>query len=384
MIKLGGDVSKYQLKIDWGQYASLTDFCYIRSSYCVDSGALTVDQMWNVNWPGSSHRGMKRGAYHFFHPARRGDDQANFFVDTVGPDLGDLPLAIDVEAPATNWPLLWVYNLKDCLRVVEDRVGRKPLIYTGNWYWDRYVGGVFPDTRWAAAYDLWLAEYVDESQIGLPTPWRQSGWTFWQYTSSGDAPKYGCGGSGLDLDQFEGTAAKWQSLIGDDKVMSNKYKFLDAAGQPTGITVDTPGTIVLDNPPPPLTLDVWTEKYYLGTAWAGNVIFQAMSPGPAMDHSWGSGSPNSLVPNDNFSATFDLDHDFAAGTYEVRVRSDDGFEYGVDGVVPPGLSGLIVQSWGSKEYVGTFTVTAGIHHVHIKYTEYAGEAHITVSAPLPK
>lgn len=173
-------------------------------------------------------------------------------------------------------------------------------------------------------------------------------------------------------------AVKWQEV---QPVANTQYEIHDPSGAVIG-SLSIAGSVVPSGAPTP-PADLWTESYYLGTAWAGAVVYKATSPGPALEHNWGAGSPNVAVPVDNFSAIFECDHVFAAGTYQVKVRSDDGFEYSVDGVVPAGLSGLIVQSAGSKEYVGQFTVTAGVHHLKVKYTEFAGDAEIHVSAPTP-
>lgn len=376
----GLDVSKYQGIIDFTRVAAQADFCYIRASYAVASGVLTADQRWWYNWPDAEASGILRGAYHFYYPGALGVTQAKFFLATVGDDRGDMPLAIDVEAPARDWTVAEISNLRACLDTVESITGRIPVIYTGNWYWDPYLRNNL-DTRWAERYPLWLGEYVDISQLGLPTPWRSVGYTVWQYTSSGNAAAYGCQGTGLDLDRFDGIRLEWDAFNGGI-VANNRYKFLGPAGEPYGF-MEVNGSIVPDTPPP-TALDIWSEKYYAGAQWAGNPLYTTTSQGPALDHKWDGGSPNSAVPVDDFSAIFELDHNFEAGTYEVKVRSDDGFEYQVDGKAVVGLSGLIVQSAASKEYVGSFTVTAGVHHVRLIYTEFKGWAEIHASAPAKK
>lgn len=388
MIKHGLDISKYQLVVDMSKLAPRVDFLYIRASYAVASGVLTQDERWGANWPNARNRGMKIGAYHFYHPntVTNGAAQAQFFLRRLGGYYGDLPLAVDVEAPARDWTAAEIEQLRSCLDVLEAQTGRKPVIYTGNWYWDPYLRNSF-DTSWAAAYPLWLAAYVDESQIGLPSPWRNTGWTLWQYTSSGDAAAYGCGGTGLDMDQFEGTIEEWNSLVGVTPVAieMNDYDVYDPDSHTFHGTMSFPGIILPKGSPPPASaLDSWSEKYYNGQAWQGSPIWTSTSSGPALEHNWQSNSPNpGVVPVDNFSVTYDMDHQFTAGTYQVKVRSDDGFEYRVDGKAVPGLSGLIIQSAGSKEYVGSFTVTAGVHHITVIHFEAQGWCEIHVSAPIP-
>lgn len=374
----GPDVSEFQEGIDWRELASRVHFAFIR----LTDGTL-LDTLGTHNW--SASKGLlPRGAYGAFYPQFDPLLQAHTLVAAWGSSPGELAPVLDVESPAPRnslkqpipWGQIWVDNLRACLIELERLAGRTPIVYTGNWFWPNWIGL----TPWSAQYPLWLSEFVPHADLVVPKPW--SSCLFWQY-GQGKGADYGAVSKVIDLNAFNGDEAAWAALITKDgaQPMTNKIRVSDGT-QTIDFNPSITTTIVDVTPPPPgPTLDVWTESYYLGTAWAGAVVFKATSPGPALEHNWGSGSPNPAVPVDNFSAIFECDHVFTAGTYQVKVRSDDGFEYSVDGVVPAGVSGLIVQSAGSKEYVGQFTVTDGSHHLKVRYNEFAGAAEIHVSAP---
>lgn len=160
-----------------------------------------------------------------------------------------------------------------------------------------------------------------------------------------------------------------------------KYTIYNPDGTLHG-DMEFPGTIVPAVAPPPAA-DVWQANYYRGLDPTGTVLFSTTYPGPALELNWQAGSPNPAVPVDGFSAIFVCTHVFNAGTWQWKVRSDDGFELSVDDVVVPGLSGWIQQSAASKEYAGQVTLTAGTHTIKVRYFENGGLAELHISAPTP-
>ena len=62
------------------------------------------------------------------------------------------------------------------------------MIYVSPAFWSKYMG----NTTWFAAngYDqLWIAHWTTAPAPTVPASnWNGSGWTFWQYTSSGTVP----------------------------------------------------------------------------------------------------------------------------------------------------------------------------------------------------
>jgi lysozyme len=64
-------------------------------------------------------------------------------------------------------------NVRSFLVLIEKKIGMKPIIYTSEEYWHRFLS----ESDWGCEYHLWL----DKPGVVLPQqiyPW--SGWTFWQ------------------------------------------------------------------------------------------------------------------------------------------------------------------------------------------------------------
>lgn len=76
----------------------------------------------------------------------------------------------------------------------------------------------------------------------------------------------------------------------------------------------------------------WTAQYFNNTSLAGSPVYTETLPG-GINFNWGAGSPNALVPIDNFSARFTSVQSFYAATYEFVVSSDDGVRVFVDNVL---------------------------------------------------
>jgi LysM repeat protein len=90
----------------------------------------------------------------------------------------------------------------------------------------------------------------------------------------------------------------------------------------------------------------------------------------AIDHDWGSGSPDPAIAADRFSAQWTADVEFAAGTYRFSVTSDDGMRVWLDGE-------LIVDSWTARaEQTDTVTraLAAGTYGITVDYFENTGVA----------
>lgn len=193
----GIDVSKYQPNINWPDVKQAGyAFAFARATY----GSGQVDAYFNSHWQAMKQAGVVRGPYHFFVAADDAAAQANLFVKVVGSlEVGDLPPVIDVEADSGTGGNL-VGGVRTWLDIVEQRLGRVPVIYTAPAFWNEHLNGSF------GRYPLWVAEYG----VSQPKPvngW--GGWTFWQHSESGAVP--GISGS-VDLDYFNGSLADLEAL----------------------------------------------------------------------------------------------------------------------------------------------------------------------------
>ena len=194
----GIDVSKWQASVNWKSVQQAgTAFAFARATY----GTSEVDSYFSDNWQAMKDAGIIRGAYHFFLVADDPTQQAEFFIKTVGSLApGDLPPVIDVESASGTSSNL-AADVQTWLNVVEQGLGRTPIIYTAPSYWNENITGGF------GSYPLWVAEY------GVSSPKPVNGWpnwTFWQYSSTGNVA--GVNGA-VDQDYFNGTSAELSALI---------------------------------------------------------------------------------------------------------------------------------------------------------------------------
>jgi len=196
----GIDASHWQGTIDWDKVAgSGIRFSFLKAS----EGTSYVDPTYADNRAEANAAGIVVGAYHFAQPdsdANDAVDEADHFVDTADVKSGDIVPVLDLEtsngmsvADLQDWTFAW-------LEEVEAKTGVKPMIYTGPWFWETYMGDTseFAD----AGYDLlWIANWFVSDPDVPGTDWGGLGWTFWQYDDCGTVSGItGC----VDLDYFNG------------------------------------------------------------------------------------------------------------------------------------------------------------------------------------
>lgn len=193
----GIDVSKFQPDVNWSQVKQAGYvFAFARATYGDDE----VDPRFSSHWQGMKDAGVVRGPYHFFVTAQDAARQADLFVSTVGSlEAGDLPPVIDVEQLSGTGGDI-VGGVRTWLDIVERRLGRRPIIYTGPAFWNANLTGDF------GGYPLWVAEYG----VSAPKPVKGwDGWTFWQHSEGGSVP--GISGN-VDLDYFNGSLSELETL----------------------------------------------------------------------------------------------------------------------------------------------------------------------------
>lgn len=200
----GIDVSYYQGTIDWRRVADDgVRYAFIR----VSDGTGFIDSQFERNWREARRAGVLRGSYQFFRADEDPIRQANLLLDRMGPlQPGDLPPVLDVESNDGQGPSTVARRVRAWVDHVEARLGVKPIIYTGPYFWRDRVGGADFD-----AYQLWVAHYGTDCPLVPPT-WTR--WTFHQHTSSGTVR--GISGR-IDMNRFNGTMAQLRALtVGGD------------------------------------------------------------------------------------------------------------------------------------------------------------------------
>ena len=174
----GIDISHYQGDINWkmleqtrqGQFP--VQFIFMKAT----EGGDYSDKRFVANFDSAKAHGFIRGAYHFYNPKTDADKQADFFINSVKLEPGDLPPVLDIEKKGKDIPKLQA-DLKHWLRRIENHYGVKPIIYASYKFKNRYLNdSVFN------SYPYWIAHYYVYSVQ------YKGDWKFWQHTDVGTLP----------------------------------------------------------------------------------------------------------------------------------------------------------------------------------------------------
>ena len=174
----GIDISHYQGDINWKMLEQTRQgkfpisFIFMKAT----EGGDYADDKFVANFDSARAHGFIRGAYHFYNPKTDANKQADFFIQSVKLEPGDLPPVLDIEKKGKDMKKLQ-QDLKVWLRKVESHYGVKPIIYASYKFKTRYLNdSVFN------SYPYWIAHYyVDSVRY-------QGDWKFWQHTDVGTLP----------------------------------------------------------------------------------------------------------------------------------------------------------------------------------------------------
>jgi GH25 family lysozyme M1 (1,4-beta-N-acetylmuramidase) len=183
----GLDVSNWNGTIKWAKVAHAGyRFAFGKAT----EGTSYNDKTYTTNRNGSEAAGLFFGAYHFARPAGKNIAaatasairQANHFLAVAGPQPGELPPVLDLEATGNlptqrllAWTLAW-------LGQISARTGVEPFVYTSPLFWKGRLGD--STAAAAAGTGLWIAHWTTRSAPLVPARnWNGSGWRFWQWTN---------------------------------------------------------------------------------------------------------------------------------------------------------------------------------------------------------
>lgn len=207
---LGIDIASYQhpngASIDWAQVAAARRFVIVKAT----EGTGYTNPYYTDDAAQARAAGMYVGAYHWLHYTTSGTAQADHFLDAIGgsvPD-GDLPPMLDVEETGDSATAAQrVTHMQDWLARVESVTGRRPMIYSGSWYWDGYLGSPQDYND----YPFCWAAYVDGCPL-VPDYFPQL--RMWQYLGGeGSTPGIN---AACDQDMFYGSEADLAAFVYGD------------------------------------------------------------------------------------------------------------------------------------------------------------------------
>ncbi len=175
---IGIDISEYQGDINWSKVHTLYNgfpvhFVFIRATI----GSDRLDKRFKANWSGAHKQNIISGAYHYYRPNENSLEQAALFIKTVKLRKGDLPPVLDIEKMPDNQSIDRLkIGLKRWLRKVESHYKVRPIIYSGEKYYTKFLKEEFKE------YSFWIANYNFNRQS------IDSDWLFWQFSEKSTVP----------------------------------------------------------------------------------------------------------------------------------------------------------------------------------------------------
>jgi hypothetical protein len=126
----------------------------------------------------------------------------------------------------------------------------------------------------------------------------------------------------------------------------------------------------------PATTVGWRGEYFANITVTGNPVLCRDDANP-INFNWGSGSPGTGVPSNNFSARWTRTQSFVGGTYTFSMGADAGGRLYIDGV-------LVFNRWFDQSYTTpvpnvAVQLTDGNHTVIMEYYEKTGSARATLT-----
>ena len=200
----GIDISKYQGNL----LKDISNMDTLHFVICkATEGNTYTDPDFAANWKFIRAKGLVRGAYHFYH---HNDDpiiQAQHFLEAIkNIDSADIPPVIDIEEGSLEGVVDIAglqNNLFVFLHYVEQKIKRKPVIYTDLFFADTYLNSSsFGD------YPLWLAEYSGKNNPQMPRAWKGKKYAIWQKKDT-----YKIDSRNTDFDVFNGSGNELADFI---------------------------------------------------------------------------------------------------------------------------------------------------------------------------
>lgn len=171
----GIDVSHYQGRINWDEVAKdpNVNYVYLKAT----EGVNTTDDTYHYNFRECKRVGLKVGSYLFFRPRLSAKAQFQHFMSMVDTKSQDLLPVIDAEVIKGVSVRAFQTRLLELCQLFEKEYGKKPIIYTGRNFYNKYIHG---NTR-LSTYKYFIASYTfEEPQLN-----GDKEYVMWQYTATG-------------------------------------------------------------------------------------------------------------------------------------------------------------------------------------------------------
>lgn len=181
----GIDVSRWQGTIDWAAAAADgVDFAMVGIGRYT-GGVRIPDPMFDYNMTNAIANGIDVGVYLYSQAVTvaQARSEAEFVLDQIDGYRISYPVVFDMEYSGQT-ALTTEKRTKIALAFLQviEQAGYHPAIYASESWFSYYM-----DMSQLAAYDLWVAKWINTSEKNWKKTYRPaySGMTMWQYSSTG-------------------------------------------------------------------------------------------------------------------------------------------------------------------------------------------------------
>ncbi len=180
-------------------------FVYIKST----EGITIRNKFYPGDYVQARKHGIRTGAYHFWSVRTSGASQADFFLKHTRFSHGDLPPVLDIEPSDAQINQMggaenMFRHIRTWLKIVEKRVGVKPILYVNQMFVNKYLVN---QTDLKRDYRIWIARYSEyKPDLRL---------TYWQLCPDGRVT--GILGD-VDINVFNGYKSQFESYLTEETI----------------------------------------------------------------------------------------------------------------------------------------------------------------------
>lgn len=185
-----------------GETAYPVSFIYIKAT----QGVTVTNRYFAGDYAQARRHGYRVGAYHFYSTTTDARAQAAHFLKVARFSSGDFPPVLDVEPSDAQIKAMGggeklLSEMHTWLKVVEQQVGIKPILYLNQGFVNKYLHNA-PDLK--RNYLIWIARY-SEYMPDIRLCW-------WQLSQTGKVS--GIHGD-VDINVFNGYRDKWEEYLSE-------------------------------------------------------------------------------------------------------------------------------------------------------------------------
>lgn len=180
-------------------------FVYIKST----EGISIRNKFYHGDYVQARKHGIRTGAYHFWSVRTNGASQAEFFLKNTHFNHGDLPPVLDIEPSDAQIQQMggaenMFRHIRTWLKMVEKRVGVKPILYVNQRFVNNYL---VHQTDLKRDYRIWIARYSEyKPDLRL---------TYWQLCPDGRVT--GIQGD-VDINVFNGYKSQFVTYLDEETI----------------------------------------------------------------------------------------------------------------------------------------------------------------------